>query len=63
VFITLSTAFVFALITALLIRANKVTVPTAVFVWLSGFTVAGTGLAHPVNTLLANVITTITRIH
>ena len=54
--ITLSTAVFFGVVTIALIWSKKVSTATALFVWLSGFTVAGTGLAGPVNTLLAALV-------
>lgn len=57
--ITLSTAFVFAVITLALIWAKKVSLGAAVFVWLSGFTLAGTGLAGPVNALIAAMVSVV----
>ncbi|MCD0482042.1 hypothetical protein LO771_06330 [Streptacidiphilus sp. ASG 303] len=61
--VTLSTAFLFAVITGVLIWARRVTLGTAAMVWLSGFTIAATGLAGPVNAALASVLTALTRLH
>ncbi|MCD0483447.1 hypothetical protein LO771_13805 [Streptacidiphilus sp. ASG 303] len=61
--ITFSTAFVFGLITGVLVWTKRVGVGTALAVWLSGFTLASTGLAGPVNTALASVITALTQLH
>ncbi|WP_377271662.1 hypothetical protein [Peterkaempfera sp. SMS 1(5)a] len=61
--ITLSTAFVFGLITAVLVWTKRVGFGTALAVWLSGFTLASTGLAGPVNSALASAITALSGIH
>ncbi|MFD8080723.1 hypothetical protein ACFV4F_03375 [Kitasatospora sp. NPDC059722] len=53
--VTLSLTVLFAIVGALLIRARRVSIPTAIVLWLSGFTTASTGLADPVNTFLAAV--------
>ena len=54
--LTISTALAFAVITIALIWSKKVGAGTALFVWLSGFTVAGTGLSGPVNAMLATLV-------
>jgi hypothetical protein len=59
VLITLSTAFVLAVIALALIWAKKVSIGAALLVWLSGFTLAGTGLAAPVNAFIATVLTAV----
>ncbi|GAA3019369.1 hypothetical protein GCM10010519_55950 [Streptomyces lactacystinicus] len=56
--VSLSITVVFAILSAVLIRGRRVSLPTAIVLWLSGFTVASTGLADPVNTFL----TALTRI-
>ncbi|MFF4380318.1 hypothetical protein [Kitasatospora sp. NPDC001547] len=56
--VSLSITIVFAILSAVLIRGRRVSLPTALVLWLSGFTVASTGMADPVN----NILTTITRI-
>ncbi|MFF4653003.1 hypothetical protein [Streptomyces sp. NPDC001380] len=61
--ITFSTAFVFGLITGVLVWTKRVGIGTALAVWLSGFTLASTGLAGPVNTALASAITALTQLH
>ncbi|MET9177783.1 hypothetical protein ABZX88_06095 [Kitasatospora aureofaciens] len=53
--VTISVTILLAIVAILLIRARRTTLGTAVIVWLSGFTTAGTGLADPVNTVLAAV--------
>ncbi|MFE2721323.1 hypothetical protein [Kitasatospora sp. NPDC059327] len=60
--VSISSALLFGVITVVLVRAQRVSTGSAVLVWLSGFTVAGTGLAKPVNdalTALAHLISTI----
>ncbi|WP_329488552.1 hypothetical protein OG618_18145 [Kitasatospora sp. NBC_01246] len=60
--VSVSAALLFGVITVLLVRAQRVSAGSAVLVWMSGFTVAGTGLADPVNdglTALANYVSTI----
>lgn len=47
-----SAALVFAIIAGLIVRSGRVTTLAASGIWLSGFTLAGTGLAGPVNHLL-----------
>ncbi|MFJ6212229.1 hypothetical protein ACIQGZ_02665 [Streptomyces sp. NPDC092296] len=61
--ITLSTAFVFGLITAVLVWTRRVGFGTALAVWLSGFTIASTGLAGPVNQALASALTALANLH
>ncbi|MFD9692010.1 hypothetical protein ACFWXO_40315 [Kitasatospora sp. NPDC059088] len=56
--VSISTTVVFAILSVVLIRGRRVSLPTALVLWLSGFTLASTGLADPVNTFL----TTLTRI-
>ncbi|MFJ9440480.1 hypothetical protein ACIRRH_01265 [Kitasatospora sp. NPDC101235] len=53
--VTLSAAVLFALLSAVLIRDRRVSLPTALVLWLSGFTIASTGMADPVNNILATV--------
>ncbi|MFJ2191125.1 hypothetical protein ACIOJE_24875 [Kitasatospora sp. NPDC087861] len=60
--VTVSSAVLFAIITVVLVRSQRVGAGSAVLIWLSGFTVAGTGLAGPVNsalTALAHYVATI----
>ncbi|MEV0191881.1 hypothetical protein AB0I39_25515 [Kitasatospora purpeofusca] len=54
--VALSTTVLFAIISIVLIRGRRVSMPTAVVLWLSGFTAAGTGLAGPVNDFLASLV-------
>ncbi len=54
--ITVSTALLFAAVTGVLVWFKRVTVGSALLVWLSGFTAASTGLAGPVNDLLAAAV-------
>ena len=54
--LTISTALAFAVVTIALLWSRKVGAGTALFAWLSGFTVAGTGLSGPVNAMLAAVV-------
>ena len=61
--ITLSLAFVFAAITAVLIWAKRVGFGAALCVWLSGFTLAGTGMGVPVTHFLTSLITAATHTH
>jgi len=56
VLITLSLAFVFAVVTIALVWAKRVGVLAALFVWLSGFTLAGTGMGVPVTHFLTALI-------
>ncbi|WP_030241008.1 hypothetical protein [Streptomyces sp. NRRL S-350] len=53
--VSLSVTVVFAILSAVLIRGRRVSLPTAVVLWLSGFTLASTGMADPVNNFLAAV--------
>ncbi|WP_371497854.1 hypothetical protein OG871_18030 [Kitasatospora sp. NBC_00374] len=57
--VSVSTAFLFAVITGALIHAKRVGVGAALAVFLFGFTLASTGLAGPVNDLIAAAITAI----
>ncbi|MBB4924782.1 hypothetical protein [Kitasatospora kifunensis] len=61
--VSFSTALLFAVITIVLVRAERVSTGNAVLVWLSGFTIAGTGLAGPVNHLLTAAAGAIAHIH
>ncbi|MFE0460494.1 hypothetical protein ACFW1A_14740 [Kitasatospora sp. NPDC058965] len=61
--LTASSALVFAVIAFLIVRSGRVTVLPAAGLWLSGFTVAGTGLSSPINHLLAAAFTAIAHIH
>ncbi|MFJ5883254.1 hypothetical protein [Kitasatospora cineracea] len=51
-FVSISLTVLLAIISAVLIRGRRVSLPTAAVVWLSGFTLAATALAGPVNTFL-----------
>ncbi|MFE2412460.1 hypothetical protein ACFXDE_29340 [Kitasatospora sp. NPDC059408] len=53
--VSLSITALFAILSAVLIRGRRVSLPTALVLWLSGFTLASTGIAEPVNTALAAV--------
>ncbi|MEU9075963.1 hypothetical protein [Kitasatospora sp. NPDC048538] len=53
--VTISLTVLLAVIAILLVKAKRTSLGTAVIVWLSGFTVASTGLADPVNTALAAI--------
>ncbi|WP_327073852.1 MULTISPECIES: hypothetical protein [Kitasatospora] len=60
--VSISAALLFGVITIVLVRAQRVSAGSAVLVWMSGFTAAGTGLAAPVNdalTALAHYVSTI----
>ncbi|MHA6762020.1 hypothetical protein [Streptacidiphilus sp. PAMC 29251] len=57
--ITLSLAFVTGAITVALIWSKKVGIGSGLFVWLSGFTLAGTGMGVPVTHFLAAMVTAI----
>ncbi|MEV0187492.1 hypothetical protein AB0I39_03005 [Kitasatospora purpeofusca] len=61
--VTVSTALLFALITIVLVRAQRVSAGAATLVWLSGFTAAGTGLARPVNDALTTLVGFISTLH
>ncbi|MER7579966.1 hypothetical protein [Kitasatospora sp. NPDC097691] len=61
--VSISSALLFAVITVVLVRAQRVSVGSAVLVWLSGFTAAGTGLAKPVNGALASLANYVSTIH
>ncbi|MFJ9605448.1 hypothetical protein ACIRS1_03730 [Kitasatospora sp. NPDC101176] len=53
--VSLSITALFAILSAVLIRGRRVSLPTAVVLWLSGFTLASTGMADPVNNFLSAV--------
>ncbi|RKT18150.1 hypothetical protein BX285_2567 [Streptomyces sp. 1114.5] len=57
--VTLSVAAVTGLITITLVWTKRVGAGTALIIWLSGLTAASTGLAGPVNNLLAAVVSAI----
>ncbi|WP_042401529.1 hypothetical protein [Streptacidiphilus carbonis] len=57
--VTLSLAFIFAVITGALIAAKRISAPAALFVWLSGFTLAGTSWGAPGAHFLASLISAI----
>ncbi|WP_354641320.1 hypothetical protein [Kitasatospora camelliae] len=61
--VTISTAVLFGVITAVLIRTQRVSAGSALAVWLSGFTVAGTGLAGPVNQGLDAAVHMLSTLH
>ncbi|MBP0453463.1 hypothetical protein J5Y04_28535 [Kitasatospora sp. RG8] len=61
--VNISSALLFAVITVVLVRAQRVSAGSALLVWLSGFTVAGAGLAKPVNDALAGVVHFLATIH
>ncbi|MFJ9697392.1 hypothetical protein [Kitasatospora sp. NPDC101183] len=61
--VSLSAALVFGVATFALVRAQRVSAGSAVLVWLSGFTVAGTGLAGPVNSALASIAHYLSTLH
>ncbi|CAN3980471.1 hypothetical protein [Kitasatospora purpeofusca] len=54
--VTVTATTLLAVIAAILIRSRRVSLPTALVLWLSGFTLASTGLAGPVNDFLNSVI-------
>ncbi|MFF1868027.1 hypothetical protein [Kitasatospora herbaricolor] len=54
--VTVSTALLFAAVTGTLVWFKRVSAGAALMVWLSGFTAAATGLAGPVNDLLAAAV-------
>ncbi|MGX4738434.1 hypothetical protein [Kitasatospora griseola] len=61
--LTVSSALMFGAITVVLIRSQRVSTGSAVLVWLSGFTVASTGLAGPVNSALTALAHALATIH
>ncbi|MEW1914179.1 hypothetical protein AB0442_38155 [Kitasatospora sp. NPDC085895] len=58
--VSISLTVLFATISVLLIRGRRVSLPTAGTLWLSGFTLASTGAAGPVNTFLTALAALIT---
>ncbi|MET9397778.1 hypothetical protein [Kitasatospora sp. NPDC002965] len=54
--VTATAATVLAVISALLIRGRRASLPTALVLWLSGFTAATTGVAGPVNDFLTSLV-------
>ncbi|MCX4686935.1 hypothetical protein OG401_21945 [Kitasatospora purpeofusca] len=54
--VALSTTVLFAIISVVLVRGRRVSMPTALVLWLSGFTAATTGVAGPVNDFLASIV-------
>ncbi|WP_354642900.1 hypothetical protein [Kitasatospora camelliae] len=54
--LSVSLALIFAAITGVLIWAGRVSVSSAVAVWLSGFTAAATVVAGPVHALLSAAV-------
>ncbi|MFD8695369.1 hypothetical protein [Kitasatospora purpeofusca] len=54
--VALSTTVLFAIISVVLVRGRRVSMPTALVLWLSGFTAATTGAAGPVNDFLASLV-------
>ncbi|MGW3179666.1 hypothetical protein ACWDD9_10415 [Kitasatospora sp. NPDC001119] len=61
--VSVSSALLFAVITVVLVRAQRVSAGSAALVWLSGFTAAGTGLAGPVNSALGALAHYVSTIH
>ncbi|MEV7934920.1 hypothetical protein AB0O82_02075 [Kitasatospora sp. NPDC088264] len=61
--VSISSALLFAIITVVLVRSQRVSAGSAALVWLSGFTVAGTGLADPVNNALGALAHYVSTIH
>lgn len=53
--VTLSAALLTGIITVILLATKRVGAASALFVWLSGFTVASTGFAGIVNQFLTAV--------
>ncbi|MEV4611669.1 hypothetical protein AB0K43_03575 [Kitasatospora sp. NPDC049258] len=47
--VSVSLAVLLAIVSVLLIRGRRASMPTAAALWLSGFTLASTGVAGPVN--------------
>ncbi|PBC77102.1 hypothetical protein BX265_1839 [Streptomyces sp. TLI_235] len=58
--VSISLTVLFAIASVLLIRGRRVSLPTAGALWLSGFTLASTGAAGPVNTFLTALVALIT---
>lgn len=58
--VSISLTALFGVGTVLLIRGRRVSLPTAATVWLSGFTLATTGIAGPVNTFLTAIVSLVT---
>ncbi|WP_406091472.1 hypothetical protein [Kitasatospora purpeofusca] len=54
--VALSTTVLFAIISVVLIRGRRVSMPTALVLWMSGFTAATTGVAGPVNDFLTSIV-------
>ncbi|HJD84161.1 MULTISPECIES: hypothetical protein [Kitasatospora] len=61
--VTVSSALLFAIITVVLVRSQRVSAGSAVLIWLSGFTIAGTGLAGPVNSALDSIAHYVATLH
>ena len=59
--VTVSAAVLLAAVTGTLVWFKRVSAGAALMVWLSGFTAASTGLAGPVNDLLAAIVTAISK--
>ncbi|MFJ6212172.1 hypothetical protein ACIQGZ_02370 [Streptomyces sp. NPDC092296] len=59
--ITVSPASLLTAISALLVWTRRVSATAALIVWLSGFTLATTGLAGPVNAALTAVVNAFSR--
>lgn len=57
--VTLSLALILAVVTGALIAARRVSFAVALFVWLSGFTLAGTSWGAPIARFLASLINAI----
>ncbi|WP_051812618.1 hypothetical protein [Kitasatospora sp. MBT63] len=58
--VSISLTVLLAILSAVLIRGRRVSLPTAAVLWLSGFTLASTGIAGPVNTFLTAIAGLIT---
>ena len=57
--VSVSATVLFTLVAVLLIRGRRASLPTAAVLWLSGFTLASTGIAGPVNAAITAVATLI----
>ncbi|MGW6916679.1 hypothetical protein ACWGB8_23060 [Kitasatospora sp. NPDC054939] len=57
--VTVSIALLTGAITVVLVWTKRVSVGTALVVWLSGLTAASTGLAGPVNDTLSAIVTAV----
>jgi hypothetical protein len=59
VLITLSAAFITGVIAVALVWGKKVSAGAGLFVWLSGFTTASTGLGSPINHIITAFLSAI----